>query len=165
MGDINYYRYCDSIGVSGWNKKTFLNQWYRKWMGKFNDHFKEDWERYNTLSSIYYQREVDKGRHGMDVVGDTAYKNIEKIYSPIKRHKLAWWFVEVPHNIEHWLCCGWKLCYDREMHMWTYFDKYHMISKLCRCGHPWWQGYKFTWWDKLRFKWITGYEYELTTQN
>lgn len=97
---------------------------------------------------------------GMDVVGDKAYKDIEKKYSPLKCHKFAWWIVQIPFRIESWLCCGWKLHYDKEMHHWTCIDRYHMVSKLCRCGHPWWPDYKFTWWDKLRFKWITGYEYE-----
>ena len=76
MGDINYTRYCDSIGISGWNRKTFLNQWYRKWVDWFNNYFKADWELYEALSHLYYCQEVDKGRHGMDVVGDEKYKNI-----------------------------------------------------------------------------------------
>jgi hypothetical protein len=162
MGDINYSRYVDSIGLSGWDKKTFLNQWYRKGLNWFNDYFKTDWELYGAISGLYYSQEVDKGRHGMDVVGDEKYKNIEKKYCPIERHRIVWWFINIPHKIEMWLCCGWKLHYDKEIHQWTYIDKYHMMSKLCRYGHPWWPDYKFTWWDKLRFKWITGYEYEVT---
>lgn len=160
MGDINYYRYMDSISVAGWNKKTFLNQWHRKWAEKFNNRFKSEWELYHALSNLYYRQEVDKGRHGMDVVGDKAYKDIEKKYSPFNRHKFANWLVNIPFKIECWLCCGWKLYYDRETRVWTNIDRYHMVSKLCRCGHPNWPDYKFTWWDKLRFKWITGYEYE-----
>ena len=160
MRDVNYYRYMDSISVAGWNKKTFLNQWHRKWQEKFNNHFKAEWELYHSLSGLYYRQEVDKGRHGMDVVGDEKYKNIEKKYCPIYSHKFANWIVNIPFHIECWLCCGWKLYYDREMKRWTCIDRYHMVSKLCRCGHPAWPDYKFTWWDKLRFKWITGYKYE-----
>lgn len=160
MGDINYYRYMDSVSIKCMDKKTFLNQWHRRWQDKFNAHFKADWELYHALSHLYYRQEVDKGRHGMDVVGDEKYKNIEKKYCPIYSHKFANWIVNIPFRIESWLCCGWKLHYDREMKHWTWIDGYHMVSKLCRCGHPWWPDYKFTWWDKLRFKWITGYEYE-----
>jgi hypothetical protein len=160
MGDVNYYRYMDSISAAGWNKKTFLNQWHRKWADKFNEHFKADWELYQHMTGLYYKQETGKGRHGMDVVGDAEYANIEKKYNPLKCHKFAWWIVCIPSNIEHWLCCGWKLHYDREMKRWTHVDRYHMVSKLCRCGHPWWPDYKFTWWEKLRFKRITGYEYE-----
>ena len=29
MSNINYHRYCDSITLSGYNKNTFLNKWYR----------------------------------------------------------------------------------------------------------------------------------------
>ena len=106
MGDINYSRYCDSIGVSGWDKKTFLNQWHRKWVNGFNNYFKADWELYHALSGLYYWKEVDKGRSGMDVVGDKAYKDIEKKYNPIKCHKFAWWIANIPFKIQHWLCCG-----------------------------------------------------------
>ena len=160
MSNINYNRYMDSISIKGMNKKTFLNQWRRKWTEKFNTYFKAEWDVYQTLSQLYYEHEVDKGRHGMDVVGDEKYKKIKKAYSPLERHKIAWWIAQIPFHIECWLCCGWKLHYDREMKYWTWIDRYHMMSKLCRCGHPWWPDYKFTWWDKLRFKWITGYEYE-----
>lgn len=160
MSDINYKRYCDAITTFTGEKNTFLDRWYRKGLDIFNDRFKADWELYSDLSGVYYQQEVGKGRHGMDVVGDKAYKDIEKKYSPIYRHKFAWWIIHIPFRIECWLCAGWKLYYDREMKMWTFIDRYHMMSKLCRCGHPAWPDYKFTWWDKLRFKWITGYEYE-----
>ena len=160
MSDINYKRYCDAITTFVWNKNTFLNKWYRKGLDKFNARYKADWELYNALSGQYYRQEVDKGRHGMDVVGDAEYKNIEKKYCPIYSHKFANWFVDIPFRIECWLCTGWKLYYDREMRHWTWIDRYHMMSKLCRCGHLSWPDYKFTWWDKLRFKWITGYEYE-----
>ena len=80
MSDINYERYTNSIGISGLNRKTFLNQWHRKWVSKFNNYFKAEWELYEALSGVYYWQEVDKGRHGMDVVGDEKYKNIEKKY-------------------------------------------------------------------------------------
>ena len=68
-------------------------------------------------------------------------------------HKFLWYLVRIPFLIECWLCCGWKLHYNKELCCWEY-GNYHMMSKLC-CHDA-----RITWWDKLRFKWITGYKYE-----
>lgn len=153
MGNINYHRYCDSISFSGYNKNTFLNKWYRNNVKKFNQRFKNEWDNYHNLPHIYYADEEAKGRYGIDIVGDKEYKYIEKHYSPMHTHRLLWYLVKIPFLIESWLCCGWKLCYSKELPHWGY-GKYHMMSKLC-CRDA-----RITWWDKLRFKWITGYKWE-----
>lgn len=156
--DINYSRYCDSVGcIQSYNKNTFLNKWHKKWTHKFFERFNDEAERCDVLQSLYYEKEIAKGRHGMDVVGDAKYKDIDTLYNPVKTHKILWWITNIPMHIELWLCCGWKIHYDKEMRQWTYIETYHMINKLCRYGY--WPEYKFTWWDKLRFKWITGYDY------
>ena len=153
MSNINYHRYCDSITLTGYGKNTFLNKWYRSNVKKFNQHFKDEWDNYYNLSHIYYADEEATGRYGVDIVGDKEYKYIEKHYSPIYTHKFLWYLVRIPFLIECWLCCGWKLHYNRESQHWEY-GEYHMMSKLCH------RDARITWWDKLRFKWITGYEYE-----
>ena len=137
--DINLQRYCDSIGIHEFKtKKTFLKRWF--------------WWGFNKFYEIYKQEFDD-------------YKQLKKKYDPVKRHKVMYFLlVRIPQNIQSWLCCGWKLKYVRSdgIHKgyWTWIDRYHMMTKLCRYGHPMWPEYKFTWWDKLRFKWITGHQYE-----
>lgn len=162
--DINCSRYFDSIGVSGYNKDTFLNHWDRKWKDWFFKHYRKEADISQALTSAYYEKETAKGRHGMDIVSDDEYKRIEESSNPIKVHKFVWWIVNIPFRIECWLCCGWKLKYVPSDGIckgyWTYIDRYHMMTKLCRYGSPMWPEYRFTWWDKLRFKWITGYKYE-----
>ena len=153
MNNINYHRYCDSITLSGYNKNTFLNKWYRSNVKKFDQHFKDEWDNYHNLIHIYLSDEEAKGRCGFDIVGDKEYKYIENHYSPLRAHKFLWYLVKIPFLIEGWLCCGWKLHYDKESRHWEY-GEYHMMSKLCL------HDARITWWDKLRFKWITGYEYE-----
>lgn len=162
--DINTQRYFDSIGVSGYNKKTFLNKWHKWGTNKFFEIYRKEADDYHELSSAYYKNQIEKGIHGMDVVASEGYKNIEKNFNPIKRHKVMWFLSQLPFRIECWLCCGWKLKYvpsdGIRKGYWTWIDRYHMLSKLCRYGEPMWPEYRFTWWDKLRFKWITGYKYE-----
>ena len=162
--DINCSRYFDSIGVSRYNKDTFLNHWERKWKDWFFEHYRKEANISQALTFAYHEKETAKGRHGMDVVADDEYKRIEESSNPIKVHKFIWWIVNIPFRIKCWLCCGWKLKYVPSDGIckgyWTYIDRYHMMSKLCRYGSPMWSEYKFTWWDKLRFKWITGYKYE-----
>ena len=137
--DINLQRYCDSIGIHEFKtKKTFLKRWF--------------WWGFNKFYKIYKQEFDD-------------YKQLKKKYDPAKRHKVMYFLlVRIPQNIQSWLCCGWKLKYVRSdgIHKgyWTWIDRYHMMTKLCRYRHPMWPEYKFTWWDKLRFKWITGHKYE-----
>ena len=153
MSNINYRRYCDSITLSMYDKNTFLNRWYRNNIKKFDRRFKNEWDNYYNLSNIYFSDEEAKGRCGIDIVGDKEYKDIEKHYNPIYTYKLLWYLTKIPFLIECWLCCGWKLHYNKESRCWEY-GEYHMISKLClRDAH-------ITWWDKLRFKWITGYKWE-----
>ena len=153
MSNINYHRYCDSITLTGYGKKTFLNKWYRSNVKKFNQRFKKEWDNYHSLAHIYFADEEATGRYVVDIVGDKEYTHIEKHYSPIYTHNFLWYLVNIPFLIESWLCCGWKLHYNKEHHCWEY-GKYHMISKLCH------RNARITWWDKLRFKWITGYKYE-----
>ena len=153
MSNINYHRYCDSIGCSGYDKNTFLNKWYRNNMKKFNRHFEKEWGNYYSLVHIYFAKEEAAGRCGFDIIGDKEYKDIEKYHSPLHTHKFLCYLARIPFLIECWLCCGWKLHYNKELRHWEY-GKYHMMSKLC-CRDA-----RITWWDKLRFKWITGYEYE-----
>ena len=153
MNNINYHRYCDSITLTGYDKRTFLNKWYRRGMKWFNKHYEKEWENYNSLGQAYYESQEAKGRDGIDIVADKEYRFIDQHYNPLKCHKFIWGLVKIPRYIEHWLCCGWKLHYNKEYRWWEY-GKYHMMSKLCcRDAH-------ITWWDKLRFKWITGYRYE-----
>lgn len=163
--DINLKRYFDSCGVSGMNKETFLNKWYRRGFQKFHNLYEKEFQTYSDLTSAYYDEHIAKGMHVMDVVSSDGYKKLEKIYNPVNRHKVMYFFLaEMPIYIECWLCCGWKLKYvpsdGFRKGYWTWIDRYHMMSKLCRYGSPMWPDYKFTWWDKLRFKWITGYKYE-----
>ena len=153
MSNINYRRYCDSITLSMYDKNTFLNRWYRNNVKKFDQRFKNEWDNYYNLSNIYFSDEEAKGRCGIDIVGDKEYKDIEKHYNPIYTHKLLWYLTKIPFLIEGWLCCGWKLHYNKESRCWEY-GEYHMISKLCL------RDARITWWDKLRFKWITGYKWE-----
>ena len=153
MSNINYRRYCDSITLSMYDKNTFLNRWYRNNVKKFDQRFKNEWDNYYNLSNIYFSDEEAKGRCGIDIVGDKEYKDIEKHYNPIYTHKLLWYLAKIPFLIEGWLCCGWKLHYNKESRCWEY-GEYHMISKLCL------RDARITWWDKLRFKWITGYKWE-----
>lgn len=162
--NINLKRYFDSIGAQGYNKNTFLNKWYRWGTDKFYEIYRKEADNFHDMSSAYYERETAKGIHGMDVVASDGYKNIEKNFDPVNRHKVMWFLLRLPFYIECWLCCGWKLKYVPADGIckgcWTWIDRYHMFSKLCRYGSPMWPEYKFTWWDKLRFKWITGYKYE-----
>lgn len=163
--DINLDRYHNSIGVSRRENKTFLNKWHMWGWNKFCDIYRKEFDDYHLLTSYYYEKETAKGIHGMDVVTSDGYKNIDNKFDPLKKHKIVYFLLAgIPQNIHFWLCCGWKLKYVpsdgiRKGH-WEYFDRYHMMSKLCRYGHPMWPEYRFTWWDKLRFKWITGYKYE-----
>lgn len=153
MSSINYHRYCDSITLTGYNKKTFLNKWYRSNVKKFNQRFKKEWDDYHNLAHIYYADEEAKGRYGIDIVSDKEYKYIGKHYNPMYTHRFLWLLVKIPFLIESWLCCGWKLHYSKELPHWRY-GEYHMMSKLCH------RNARITWWDKLRFKWITGYKWE-----
>lgn len=158
--NINLKRYYDAIGINGWNKQTFLNKSRRKMLDCFWRRFAKEEEFHRDYINAYYKFEESKGRYGMDIVRDDEYKRIEETWNPINRHKILWWIANIPFYIECWLCCGWRLHYDKESKCWTSNDKYHMMTKLCRYGSPMWPEYKFTWWDKLRFKWITGYKYE-----
>lgn len=153
MNNINYHRYYDSITFSGHDKKTFLNQWYRRGMKWFNKRYEKEWENYHSFAQAYYEVQEAKGRDGIDIAADKEYKFIDQHYNPFKCHKFIWALVRIPCDIEGWLCCGWKLHYNKELRCWEY-GKYHMMSKLC---HP---NARITWWDKLRFKWITGYKWE-----
>lgn len=164
MNNINLERYYDAIGIRGWNKKTFLNKSSRKMRDCFWKMFAEEEEFYCNYLNAYCKFEESKGRYRIDIVRDDEYKRIDETWSPVKRHKILWWIANIPFRIECWLCCGWKLKYVPADGIckgyWTWIDRYHMFSKLCRYGSPMWPEYKFTWWDKLRFKWITGYKYE-----
>lgn len=104
--DINCSRYFDSIGVSRYNKDTFLNHWERKWKDWFFEHYRKEANISQALTFAYYEKETAKGRHGMDVVSDDEYKKIEESSDPIKVHKFIWWIVNIPFRIECWLCCG-----------------------------------------------------------
>ena len=162
--DINSERYFNSIGIDR-NPETFLNKW-RKWgFHKFFEIYKKEYDDYHLLTSYYYEKETAKGIHPMDVVSSDDYKHIEKNFDPVNKHKIMYFLlVLIPQGIHGWLCCGWKLTYVPPNGIckgyWTWIDRYHMMTKLCRYGSPMWPEYKFTWWDKLRFKWITGYKYE-----
>ena len=160
--NINLQRYYDSIGIQEFRtKKTFLKRWF--WWGfhKFCEIYEQEFDDYQLLRSYYYEKETAKGIHGMDVVASDGYKQIENNFDPVNKHKIMYFIlVRIPQNINSWLCCGWRLHYDKKSKCWTSNDKYHMMTKLCRYGSPMWPEYKFTWWDKLRFKWITGYKYE-----
>lgn len=164
--DINLQRYCDSIGIRDFKtKKTFLKRWFWRGFNTFYKIYKQEFDDYELISSDYYKKETAKGIHGMDVVASDDYEQLKKKYDPVKRHKVMYFMlVRIPQNIQSWLCCGWKLKYVRPdgIHKgyWTWIDRYHMMTKLCRYGSPMWPEYKFTWWDKLRFKWITGYKYK-----
>lgn len=153
MNNINYHRYCNSIGIEGHDKKTFLNQWYLRGVKWFNERYEKEWENYYSLGQAYYNSQENQGRDMISIVTDEKYKFIQEHYIPFRRHKIIWTLVKVPSLIESWLCCGWKLHYNKEFRCWEY-GKYHMMSKLCHCDA------RITWWDRLRFKWITGYEYE-----
>ena len=153
MGNINYHRYCDSISLKGHDKKTFLNQWYRRGVKWFNERYEKEWENYYSLSQAYYNSQENQGRDMISIVTDEKYKFIQEHYIPFRRHKIIWTLVKVPSLIESWLCCGWKLHYNKEHRCWEY-GEYHMMSKLCH------HDARITWWDKLRFKWITGYKWE-----
>lgn len=162
--DINSERYFNSIGIDK-NPETFLKKW-RKWgFYKFYEIYKKEYDDYRLLAGYYYEKEIAKGIHPMDVVSSDGYKKIENNFDPFNKHKIMLFLlVRIPQGIEGWLCCGWKLKYVPPDGVckgyWTWIDSYHMLTKLCRCGSPMWPEYKFTWWDKLRFKWITGYKYE-----
>ena len=153
MSNINYHRYCNSIGIEGHDKKTFLNQWYLRGVKWFNERYEKEWENYYSLGQAYYNSQENQGRDMISIVTDEKYKFIQEHYIPFRRHKIIWTLVKVPSLIESWLCCGWKLHYNKEYHYWEY-GEYHMMSKLCH------RDARITWWDKLRFKWITGYKYE-----
>ena len=153
MSNINYHRYCNSIGIEGHDKKTFLNQWYLRGVKWFNERYEKEWENYYSLGQAYYNSQENQGRDMISIVTDEKYKFIQEHYIPFRRHKIIWTLVKVPSLIESWLCCGWKLHYNKESRHWEY-GEYHMMSKLCH------RDARITWWDKLRFKWITGYKYE-----
>ena len=153
MNNINYHRYCNSLGIEGHDKKTFLNQWYRRGMKWFNKRYEKEWENYYSFAQAYYEVQKAKGRSWVDIVADKEYKFIGQHYDPLKCHKFIWALIQIPHIIEYRLCCGWKLHYNKEYRCWEY-GEYHMMSKLCH------HDARITWWDKLRFKWITGYKWE-----
>ncbi len=153
MSNINYYRYCDSLSIKGHDKKTFLNQWYRRGVKWFNERYEKEWENYYSLGQAYYNSQENQGRDMISIITDERYKFIQEHYIPFRRHKIIWTLVRVPFLIESWLCCGWKLHYNKEFRCWEY-GEYHMMSKLCH------HNARITWWDKLRFKWITGYKWE-----
>lgn len=162
--DINTERYFDSIGVDK-DPKTFLNKWYKWGIHKFFEAYKNEYDDYYLLTSYYYDRETARGIHPIDVVASDSYKTIKKKFDPVNTHNIMYFLlVKIPRGIVDWLCCGWKLKYVPSNGVckghWTWIDRYHMVTKLCRYGSPMWPEYKFTWWDKLRFKWITGYKYE-----
>ena len=163
--DINLERYHKAIGVEGRKRETFLNKWYLWGWNKFRNIYKEEFDQHQLLSSCYYRNEIDKGIDGLDIVASEDFRSFDKKLHPMYRHKIMYYLlVKIPSNIHSWLCCGWKLKYVPSDGIckayWTWFDRYHMMTKLCRYGSPMWPEYKFTWWDKLRFKWITGYKYE-----
>ena len=162
--NINLERYFQSIGIDR-TQETFLNKWSKFGFHKFYEIYKREYDDYQLLTITYYQKETAKGIHGMDVVASDDYKQLEKKFDPVNKHKFMYFLlVKIPRGVKSWLCCGWKLKYVPSDGVckgyWTWIDRYHMTSKLCRYGSPMWPEYKFTWWDKLRFKWITGYEYE-----
>ena len=60
--DINCSRYFDSIGVSGYNKNTFLNHWNRKWKDWFFEHYRKEADISHALTSAYYKKRNRKGK-------------------------------------------------------------------------------------------------------
>ena len=88
--DINCSRYFDSIGISGYNKDTFLNHLHRKLVDWFFEYYRKETDLSHALTSAYYEKETAKGRHGMDVVSDDVYNRIEESSNPIKVHKFIW---------------------------------------------------------------------------
>lgn len=163
--DINYRRYTDALDSFKNKDKTFLHRWFWWGFNKFHKIYKSEDEQLRLATNHYYTSEVDRGVDPMRVVSSDEYKRIEDSLNPMKRHKLMYFLlVRIPMNVRSWLCCGWKLKYvpadGIRKAYWTWFDSYHMVTKLARYGSPMWPKYKFTWWDKLRFKWITGYEFE-----
>ena len=163
--DINYERYHNSITELKNKDGTFLHRWFWWGFNKFHQIYKSEDEYFYLISGQYFYSEVDKGIDPLKVVASDEYKRIEKNLNPMNRHKLMYFMlVKIPRNVKTWLCCGWKLKYVPADGIckayWTWFDSYHMATKLTRYGSPMWPKYKFTWWDKLRFKWITGYEFE-----
>ena len=148
--NINNSRYMDSVGAKGFDKNTFLNNWYRKnWKRFYSKHEKEmhDYHLYwyEKYNSIPYDEWV------------TIQKQVEK-RNPINIYKFEYMITQIPFNIETWLCGGFKLHYDRDLKQWESIENYHMINKLSR--YETWKNVHITWWDKLRFKWITGYKFE-----
>lgn len=146
----NYSRYFDSIGVAGLNKNTFLNKWHKNQFGMFYKKYAEEFQQYNQIWCDAY----DTNSYDEFTKKETALK----IYNPQYTHRLEYLLASLPKAIEHWLCCGFEWRYDKQLKHWTWFQKYHMMTKLCR--YETWKNVKITWWDKLRFKWITGYDFE-----
>lgn len=70
--NINLKRYYDAIGISGWNKKTFLNKSRRKMLDCFWRMFAKEEEFHRDYINAYYKFEESKGRYGMDIVGDDS---------------------------------------------------------------------------------------------
>ena len=99
--DINLQRYCDSIGIQEFKtKKTFLKRWFWWGFNKFYEIYKQEFDDYELISNDYYKKETAKGIHGMDVVASDSYKQLEKKYDPVKRHKVMYFLlVRIPQNI------------------------------------------------------------------
>lgn len=149
--NINNSRYMDSIGAKGFDKNTFLNNWYLKSWNKFYSKHKKEmldycsyrFEMYNNISSYEEWKSIQK--------------QIEK-QDPTNIYKFEYMLTQIPFRIECWLCCGFKFHYDKDIKQWEPIENYHMINKLSR--YETWKNVHITWWDKLRFKWITGYNFE-----
>lgn len=131
--NINSSRYYDNVNKFG--KNTFLGKWQRK-----------AWHSFHSK----HENEFDEWREQLIANGSAK--------TPMEAHPIEYFFVKIPQKIETWLCCGFFWKYDKDMKKFTWFDNYHMVSKLSR--YETWENVKITWWDKIRFKLITGYDFE-----
>ena len=54
--DINCSRYFDSIGISGYNKDTFLNHLHRKLVDWFFEYYRKETDLSHSFTSAYYEK-------------------------------------------------------------------------------------------------------------
>lgn len=146
--NINSERYMKSI--TDVNKNTFLNRWHKKKWDTFYHKYQKEFIEYNK----YWCEMYDKCSYNE---WDKIRNEVEK-QNPTNIHKIEYFFVQIPAKLEGWLCCGFKLRYDKNIKQWTWIENYHMMDKVCR--YETWKNVHINLWDKIRFKLITGYDFE-----